>query len=698
MDFQQILNHARRGVHQTPTLRGFRHPLIKGSLEFATRDINVLKQWNSDGYAGHNWVSVAKNGAACILDIDDPAEANLRGIPTYADTFVVNSPTPGHKQVYYAHTPESEALGSCNVLGADGKPIVEFKAHNLTCASPGTLRTDKKPHGEYVPANDLPLKPIPPEMLEWLIANRSVKHEGTYSNRIRTFHPTFDHDDLAEHFGWSMTGKETTKNGARYLEFAECPHKNASHRGMEEAGNFKCCLVMGDYGLGFDCKAGSCQDMSFADLLRHMYDNGYQDYPHYIYEEEDDSLIHDDRAWGGIENLDEVEGVSPEAVAAFLNSSDGDTSEGSETQAEGVTDIGFPSECMYGKLGQIARTLDAPLGFAYPAMLAIGAGHGVVDARGNVRGTMYVVLVGDVGHGKTAVIQRSLSSLHLPEPTVVKVTPGSDRGLIKLLGKTGSPKLLVQDEFRNTMSKCNIQGSSLAPLLCALWSDNVGGASDKRGVEECDAQLSILGNLACKDGTDFASVFGSQTTKGLADRFVIGAGAPMKFMPTQITKDLIDLKPCCVPSWAFEAKEEWQGDIRERRRLGEIALRVALITSALNGDPEVTQRAMKKALLFCEWQERLRQVYRPGIAENKEAECFEAVIAALNEKGIGVPIPWSRTMNAKSYYRKYSPTLLNRVKKALKDEGIITIEMEEDEKGRPTKKPTGNVILRGKVK
>ncbi|MFZ0800106.1 MAG: bifunctional DNA primase/polymerase [Terriglobales bacterium] len=696
MDFQQILNHAKRGVHQTPTLPGLRHPSIKGSLEFATTDIDTLKKWNCNGYAGHNWVSVAKRGAACILDIDNSAEAERRGFPIPDDTFIVKSPSGG-LHAYYWHTPESEELGNFAVLDDSGNPIVEFKSHNATCASPGVTRTDKEPHGEYIPENCLPLVKITIDRLEWLKANRPVKHQGTYSNRKRRFHPTFDHFDVIDHFDWSMTGKDMTKSGARYLEFAKCPHKGDIHEGMEKPGNFKCCLVMGDYGLGFDCKAGSCQDMTFGDLLTCMYEDGYEDYPYCIYEDEDDNLIHDDPAWGGIEDADEVEKLSPEAVAAFLSSPDCEASEPDVRVVE-VTDISFPPECMYGTLGQIAGTLDAPLGFAYPAMLAVGAGHGIVDAGDNVRGTMYVVLVGDIGDGKTAVIQRSLGSLFLPEATVVKITPGSDRGLIKLLGTTGSPKLLIQDEFRNTMSKCNIQGSSLAPLLCSLWSDNIAGAADKRGVEECDAQLSILGNLACKDSTDFASVFGSQTTKGLTDRFVIGLGAPMKFMPTKIKKDLLEVKPCRVPGWAFEAKERWQGDIRERRRLGEIALRVALITSALNGDPEVTKEAMEKALLFCEWQERVRQVYRPGIAENKEAECFEAVIAALNEKGIGVPIPWSRTMNAKSYYRKYSPTLLNRVKKALKDEGIITFEMEEDGQGRPTKKATGNVILRGKVK
>ena len=136
MDFQQILKHARRGVHQTPTLPGLRHPSIKGSLEFATTDIDTLKKWNSNGYAGHNWVSVAKNGAACFLDIDTRIRRNDFAMPNYDDTFVVNSES-GHKQAYFWHTAASEELGNCNVLGSDCKLVVEFKAHNLTCASPG---------------------------------------------------------------------------------------------------------------------------------------------------------------------------------------------------------------------------------------------------------------------------------------------------------------------------------------------------------------------------------------------------------------------------------------------------------------------------------------------------------------------------------------------------------------------------------
>src|ERR1017187_4025794 len=48
------------------------------------------------------------------------------------------------------------------------------------------------------------------------------------------------------------------------------------------------------------------------------------------------------------------------------------------------------------------------------------------------------------------------------------------------------------------------------------------------------------------------------------------------------------------------------------RRLGEIALRIALVSSSINHDDFVTVKAMECALMFCEWQEALRYKYRPS--------------------------------------------------------------------------------------
>lgn len=320
MDFQQILNHARRGVHQTPTLPGLRHPSIKGSLEFATTDIDTLKKWASDGYAGHNWVSVAKRGAACIFDIDDPDQAQRLAMPNYDDTFVVNSPSPGHKQAYYWHTAASEELGNCNVLGSDGKPVVEFKAHNLTCASPGVKRTDKEPYGEYVPANDLPVKLIPQEMVDWLKKNSSKKK--TYSRRTKesVFHPDFDRYDWLDHNELSTTGAEKIVAGVLYVELLECPFVGRAHEGQFK-GSFKCCITFGNR-IGFKCMAGGCQDKDINDLKEFLSEeHDIEEYPYLIYVEDDDDLLFNSPSFS-IADADTPEAQSPEAVVAFLNTPD----------------------------------------------------------------------------------------------------------------------------------------------------------------------------------------------------------------------------------------------------------------------------------------------------------------------------------------------------------------------------------------
>jgi hypothetical protein len=66
--------------------------------------------------------------------------------------------------------------------------------------------------------------------------------------------------------------------------------------------------------------------------------------------------------------------------------------------------------------------------------------------------------------------------------------------------------------------------------------------------------------------------------------------------------------------------------------MGEHALRIALVTAAVNGDKEITPACLAAAFRFMEWQERVRTKFRPGLAETKEAECLEAVYAALLEQ------------------------------------------------------------------
>src|ERR1039457_276129 len=172
---------------------------------------------------------------------------------------------------------------------------------------------------------------------------------------------------------------------------------------------------------------------------------------------------------------------------------------------------------------------------------------------------------------------------------------------------------------------------------------------------------------------------------------------------SDLRSEVLRPKPVRVPAWIWDAKDIWldDGDMSERSRLSEHALRVALIQSSCNGDVEITQESFEAALRYAEWQERLRRVYRPGIGESNDAICFEAVDKALreaHEKQVTTQIPHPRArlvtsdleeqckmlhftsiMNAKSYYRRFGPTLLNRTRANMVHEHILSEVVEEEE-------------------
>jgi putative DNA primase/helicase len=290
MNLQEILKQAERGVHQAPTLAGYRHPKIKGWKELATTSPDKISHMASNGYSGCNWVSVAKDGFACIIDIDDVEYAKSIGMPIPWDTFIVNTPSGG-LHVYLWHTAESVELGNTNIMGLDGSPAVEFKANNLTCASPGVQRSDKEPHGYYAPANNNEIQPITKDLVEFLRTHGKWKKQYAASAPKRGFHPGYEIEDEIEHQRWAMTGREKVgSDGVRYIEFGVCPIDEEVHEGMEEPGNFKCCLTIGDHGIGFDCKAGRHDALTISDVWEACEARGIETYPYCRYLDEDKTL------------------------------------------------------------------------------------------------------------------------------------------------------------------------------------------------------------------------------------------------------------------------------------------------------------------------------------------------------------------------------------------------------------------------
>src|ERR1035438_10454960 len=194
-------------------------------------------------------------------------------------------------------------------------------------------------------------------------------------------------------------------------------------------------------------------------------------------------------------------------------------------------------------------------------------------------------------------------------------------------------RLLFLDELINVFNACAIQGSNLPSMLCTLWDKDKTGGSVKKGRQIVYGKLSIVGGLAINDISDFSRVFGSHSVKGLYDRFIFGySTSHVRYRPLRVVAEKFDTKPVHFPQWVWDAKDEWIGDDLSRGRLSQHALRIALITSACNGDTEITKSCLEAALRFCEWQQRLRQVFKPGLAETKDAEAFEAAWTALKEQ------------------------------------------------------------------
>lgn len=266
----------------------------------------------------------------------------------------------------------------------------------------------------------------------------------------------------------------------------------------------------------------------------------------------------------------------------------------------------MPESCMYGWLGDVARKLETPLGFAYPAVLTKWAAQIQVFPK-HVRPTLYTCLLGSVHCGKSETIKRADAYIHLFDADAVKWTvPGSDRGLINIFGgkkqkddkdekahtETPKTRLLLQDELRNTIAKANIQGSSLPSTLCSLWSRDEAGAADKTGEHICLVRLNILGALKADDAEDFAEVFGKESTTGLYDRFVFGIASkgwkyhkwecpiPVKRAP----------KGCEIPGHIFQMLEEWR-DVDAKTR-GRLCRRTVLSAAPF---PHAPLLAMRKA-------------------------------------------------------------------------------------------------------
>jgi P4 family phage/plasmid primase-like protien len=285
-----------RGICVVPTYKGLRHPALANWQDMASNDPQVIREWGENGYSDFNCVCVAKNDATLAIDIDDLAACKAAGMPEVPQTFTVRSPKGYH--LHFLQSDETRMLGNRSIKSEDTK-ILELKVHNAAVAAPGCVREDGK---EYIIKQDIPLVELPAAWVEWITAHTT---ECKRSMALRKLHPEFDAESLAEHFDWQFAS-EFEKNGALYYVFAECPLASRVH--TDQVRSKKTCLIIGST-IGFDCK--SCgEEHTYRDLIDHMLEKGYENYPDFIFADEDDAIL-----------LKDVEGdasLTAEELAALL--------------------------------------------------------------------------------------------------------------------------------------------------------------------------------------------------------------------------------------------------------------------------------------------------------------------------------------------------------------------------------------------
>ena len=329
---------------------------------------------------------------------------------------------------------------------------------------------------------------------------------------------------------------------------------------------------------------------------------------------------------------------------------------------------------MYGKCYEIARQTHCPLGYAYISVVT--AASVLVDGNCNVRSNIFGAPLGDIHSGKSLSASRAFMLLGLQDENgnpigdqLVVGTRASDRGLYKLFpDKEPVKRVLYEDEGRALLGKGNIQGSTLISVLCAMFSRNRGGVADKFGKLELNVQLSMLLNLKVRDASEFPEIFTHATSHGLWDRFLFGVLGDEKWRYTpwdfDAERDVCKLEPSTpqVSADIFEAAHAWSAAGEDRDRLAELALRVAYITSAVNGDTLVGREAMNAALLFMEWQEQIRKSFQPAKGANEAEECVETVLAAFRKEN-GYSYNWREMGRKHHWYEKFPNTLSSRLRK-----------------------------------
>lgn len=543
LDRDLIIGMARDGFLFAPTTPGLSRSDWTGWPDIATGDESTITSWLD---AGYSLVSVAKRGHGFMVDIDDLQACRSKGFAFHndPDTFSVTTPSGG-LHIYGLHDDATETLGNLIVVherkgDRSSKKILEVKLHNQSVAAPSAVRFGMagKKDGVYsprAPYSDDPGYGLSPAVLDWLKEHAEPwkSNEPSHSDFVG-FDPSFDLAEFLDHHGCTEH-QSGVVGDSFHISVEECPLCGKPARRSTLAADVSKFIFSGS-SFGFVCHACGVSSRAELEATLCESDPNFEPWQDCIYRGDDPDSAEDVERLG----LVIVEEAEPK-IQPQRGNEDLAIPEQQESEPAAVIDaedpLEFPEDAMYGKLGEMARTMQVPLGLAYPALIGSYSAHPVQDEMDGTRINAYVILLAGVGGGKRVATERALKMLGSnPGVDYFEVDTVSDRGIGSILGdkppkrkgeraRPGPRKaLLVFDEFEAVLKKSRIENSGLFQTLQTLFDSNRKVFADKAGCQTVNCRLSFIGGLPVsgKNPEKFAEFFGRESSHGMLDRIILG--------------------------------------------------------------------------------------------------------------------------------------------------------------------------------
>lgn len=488
---------------------------------------------------------------------------------------------------------------------------------------------------------------------------------------------------------------------------------------------------------GLKCFADQCEGKTIGDVLRNLSLLKGEKYPGRIWL--DDPLAGFDAEY--IPPDADYDDIVPEAAVVPTTEPVAEVPAVAPTPEPDTESLDFPEDCMYGILGEQAKMLDLPLGYAFPAMLAAYSVEPDFDEMcDDTRINIYLAIAGSIGSGKNEAMKRAIKVRALTKGVDYKRSElASNRGLMNLIGekvshkkggkeieKTPGPRkfLLQTNEIVAIFKKASIDNSTLFEMLCDLWDENDYSVPDRKGTQDCDCRLSWVGGLPISVPEDFAKVFGKQTSFGLMSRFIFAystkpwrhkswkCATVSQTMP--IDPDAMEFPAAegRVESFSPEAEammEAWWDTAHAAdpsNRLQYNLKKVAILTASANRDKVVTGECMVKAIKFMNWQIALRSLFKPSEATTDAAAFGEKVLnyfEKVTRKQIlagkvasdgTVHLDWKRIGHDMKWGKQDGAWMLfSTIQNLLRVGELIAIE-ETNEEGKSNIDPKFNLLPR----